>query len=197
MMLSKPRGCAWLPKVAARRRPPSSWVSAPSYALAGSKRSSSPKWQRGSGAQPGGAPAARPAQTGRAGARHVEKSLGHLRPANPVSTYRYIAQRQLQVPVPSSARRYACRLARIMRGSAASCLLRSQLGKAVRIKFRDLVAHHKAVQRMSRRGNYYDNAHAESFWRRLKPELLDGSSFRNLIEARLEISTLRIPVLRR
>lgn len=41
---------------------------------------------------------------------------------------------------------------------------------------------------MSRRGNCYDNAHAESFWSRLKTELLDGSSFRNLCEARLEIS---------
>ena len=33
---------------------------------------------------------------------------------------------------------------------------------------------------MSRRGNCYDNAHAESFWSRLKTELLDGGSFRNL-----------------
>jgi len=41
---------------------------------------------------------------------------------------------------------------------------------------------------MSRRGNCYDNAHAESFWSRLKTELLDGGSFRNLSEARLEIS---------
>ena len=41
---------------------------------------------------------------------------------------------------------------------------------------------------MSRRGNCYDNAHAESFWIRLKTELLDGSSFANMTEARLEIS---------
>ena len=46
---------------------------------------------------------------------------------------------------------------------------------------------------MSRRGNCYDNAlpgttHAESFWSRLKTELLDGGSFTNLEEARLEIS---------
>ncbi|MFD1469297.1 integrase core domain-containing protein [Hymenobacter caeli] len=39
---------------------------------------------------------------------------------------------------------------------------------------------------MSRRGNGYDNAPAESFWSRLKTELLDGSSFRDLPEARLE-----------
>jgi putative transposase len=48
-----------------------------------------------------------------------------------------------------------------------------------------LVARYKAVQSRSRRGNCYDNAHAESFWSRLKTELLDGG---NLPEARLEIS---------
>jgi putative transposase len=41
---------------------------------------------------------------------------------------------------------------------------------------------------MSRRGNCCDNAHAESFWSRLKTELLAGGISRNLIEARLEIS---------
>ncbi|OUJ69943.1 integrase core domain-containing protein [Hymenobacter crusticola] len=41
---------------------------------------------------------------------------------------------------------------------------------------------------MSRRGNCYGNVHVESFWSRLKTELLDGGSFRNLSEARLEIS---------
>jgi len=41
---------------------------------------------------------------------------------------------------------------------------------------------------MSRRGNCYDNAYAESFWSRLKTELLDRGRFRNVSEARLEIS---------
>ena len=41
---------------------------------------------------------------------------------------------------------------------------------------------------MSRRGNCYDNAYAESFWSRLKTELLDGGHFPGLAEARLEIS---------
>jgi putative transposase len=50
------------------------------------------------------------------------------------------------------------------------------------------VARHEARQSMSRRGNCYDKAYAESFWSRLKTELLDGGSFRNLSEARLEIS---------
>ena len=41
---------------------------------------------------------------------------------------------------------------------------------------------------MRRRGNCYDNAHAESSWRRLKTELLDGGTSPSLAEARLEIS---------
>jgi transposase InsO family protein len=40
----------------------------------------------------------------------------------------------------------------------------------------------------SRRGNCYDNAHAESFCSRLKTELLDGGTFPDLVEAKLEIS---------
>jgi transposase InsO family protein len=44
------------------------------------------------------------------------------------------------------------------------------------------------MQSMSRRGNRYDNAHAESFWNRLKTELLAGGSFRSLSEVRLDIS---------
>ena len=41
---------------------------------------------------------------------------------------------------------------------------------------------------MSRRSNCYDNAHAESSWRRLKTELLDGGTSPNLADARSEIS---------
>jgi len=44
------------------------------------------------------------------------------------------------------------------------------------------------VQSLRRRGNCPDNAHAESFWSRLKTKLLDGGSFRNLAEARLASS---------
>lgn len=51
-----------------------------------------------------------------------------------------------------------------------------------------MLTRHRAVQRTSRRGNCYDNAHAESFWSRLKIELLDGGSFPGLAEARLEVS---------
>ena len=41
---------------------------------------------------------------------------------------------------------------------------------------------------MSRRGNCYDNAHAELFWSCFKAELLDGGHFPRLAEAKLEIS---------
>jgi putative transposase len=41
---------------------------------------------------------------------------------------------------------------------------------------------------MSRRGNCYDNVHAESFWSCFIAELLDGGSFTRLAEAKLEIS---------
>ncbi len=54
--------------------------------------------------------------------------------------------------------------------------------------FQDLLARHGAQQSRSRRGNCYDNAHAESFWSRFKAELLDGGSFPDLETARLEIS---------
>ena len=55
-------------------------------------------------------------------------------------------------------------------------------------RFKALLTRHEALQSMSLRGNCYDNVHAESFWSRLKTELLAGSSFRNLTEAQLEIS---------
>jgi putative transposase len=41
---------------------------------------------------------------------------------------------------------------------------------------------------MSRRGNCYNNAHAESFWRQLETELFAGDSFRSPSEARLKTS---------
>ena len=63
------------------------------------------------------------------------------------------------------------------------------LGRVLRLatRFKDLLARHGAVQSMSRRGNCYDNAHAESFWSRFKAELIDGGRFPGLAEARLEI----------
>lgn len=55
-------------------------------------------------------------------------------------------------------------------------------------RFRDLLTKHEAAQSMSRRGNHYDNAQAESFWSRLKTELLDSGSFAGLAEAQLEVA---------
>lgn len=55
-------------------------------------------------------------------------------------------------------------------------------------RFKDLVTTHSAQQRMSQRGNCYNNAHTESFWSRFKAKLLDGGSFPDLTEVKLEIS---------
>ena len=83
----------------------------------------------------------------------------------------------------------ALRRALTVRQPPAGLLVHSDQGSQyLATNFKALVARHGAVQSMSRRGNCYDNAHAESFWSRLKTELLDGGSFRNLGEARLEIS---------
>jgi putative transposase len=83
----------------------------------------------------------------------------------------------------------ALRRALVVRRPPAGLLVQSDQGSQYSAtNFKDLVARHQAVQSMSRQGNCYDNAHAESFWSRLKTELLDGGSFRSLAEARLEIS---------
>ena len=74
-------------------------------------------------------------------------------------------------------------------GKADALLHHSDQGSQYRAtRFKDLLARHGALQSMSRRGNCYDNAHAESFWSRFKAELLDGGRYPGLEEARLEIS---------
>ena len=40
---------------------------------------------------------------------------------------------------------------------------------------------------MSRKGNCYDNAQAESFFSRLKAELVEGGIFESIEDARLEV----------
>jgi putative transposase len=52
--------------------------------------------------------------------------------------------------------------------------------------FRKLLSKNGLRQSMSGKGNCYDNAQAESFWARLKTELLDGGAFRSVEEARSE-----------
>jgi hypothetical protein len=83
----------------------------------------------------------------------------------------------------------ALRRALVVRRPPAGLVVHSDQGSQyTATRFKELVAKHGAKQSMSRRGNCYDNAHAESFWRRFKAELLDGGSFPGLAEARLEIS---------
>ena len=83
----------------------------------------------------------------------------------------------------------ALRRALAVRKPPAGLVVHSDQGSQyAATRFKVLLVRHQAVQSMSRRGNCYDNAHAESFWSRLKTELLDGGSFPGLAEARLEIS---------
>ena len=83
----------------------------------------------------------------------------------------------------------ALRRALVVRRPPPGLIVHSDQGSQyTATRFKDLVAKHGAQQSMSRRGNCYDNAHAESFWSRFKAELLDGGSFPGLAEATLEIS---------
>jgi transposase InsO family protein len=85
----------------------------------------------------------------------------------------------------------ALRRALAVRQPAAGLVVHSHQGSQYSAtKFKALAARHEAVQRMSWRGNCYDNTHAESFWSRFKTELLDGGSLRKLTEAWLEINTI-------
>jgi transposase InsO family protein len=54
-------------------------------------------------------------------------------------------------------------------------------------RFRELLRIEGFRQSMSGKGNCYDNAQAESFFSRLKLELLEGGAFENISEARTEI----------
>ena len=83
----------------------------------------------------------------------------------------------------------ALRRALVVRRPPAGLVIHSDQGSQyTATRFKQLLTRYGAVQSMSRRGNCYDNAHAESFWSRFKAELLDGGSFTGLAEARLEIN---------
>ena len=83
----------------------------------------------------------------------------------------------------------ALRRALVVRHPPAGLIIHSDQGSQyTATRFKGLIAEHGALQSMSRRGNCYDNAHAESFWSRFKAELLDGGSFPGLAEAKREIS---------
>jgi transposase InsO family protein len=53
-------------------------------------------------------------------------------------------------------------------------------------RFRELLMSNGCRQSMSRRGNCYDNAQAESFFSRFKAELLEGGIFEDVEQARGE-----------
>jgi transposase InsO family protein len=53
-------------------------------------------------------------------------------------------------------------------------------------EYRQLLAKNKLRQSMSRKGNCYDNAQAESFFSRFKTELLEGGLFEDTEQARSE-----------
>ena len=83
----------------------------------------------------------------------------------------------------------ALRWALALRQPAAGLIVHSDQGSQyAATRFKDLLARHRALPSRSRCGNCYDNAHAESFWSRLKAELLAGGRFPGLEEAKLEIS---------
>ena len=95
----------------------------------------------------------------------------------------------LRASMPEDLVSEALRRALAVRQPAAGLVVHSDQGSQyTATRFQDLLVRHGALPSMSRRGNCYDNAHAESFWSRLKTELLDGGSFPGLAEARLEIS---------
>lgn len=59
-------------------------------------------------------------------------------------------------------------------------------GQYVDTEFRQLLQAYGYQQSMSRAGETYDNAFAESLFSRYKAELLEGSAFRDLTEAQME-----------
>ena len=60
-------------------------------------------------------------------------------------------------------------------------------GQYVATEVRELIDVWRIKPSMSRADDPYDNAFAESFWSRLKAELLEGGAFLNVDDARTEI----------
>ena len=103
--------------------------------------------------------------------------------------WRKVVGWELRETMPEDLVSEALRRAQAVRQPATGLVIHSDQGSQYAATlFRELVARHQALPSMSRRGNCYDNAHAGSFWSRLKTERLDGGSFPSLAEARLEIS---------
>lgn len=85
----------------------------------------------------------------------------------------------------------ALRRALLSRQPAAGLLVHSdQGGQYCGTGYRRLLTERHLVRSMSRRGNCYDNAQAESLWSRVKTEvLLDRSSFASVAEAQADLAT--------
>ena len=84
----------------------------------------------------------------------------------------------------------ALRRALAVRRPSAGLVVHSDQGSQyTATRFKALLARHGAMASMSRRGNCYDNAHAESRWSRVKTEvLLDRSAFSCVAEAQAELA---------
>lgn len=53
--------------------------------------------------------------------------------------------------------------------------------------FTDRLKHHKVIQSMSRKGNCWDNAVAENFFKILKSELVNHTNFISVLQAKIEL----------
>ena len=72
------------------------------------------------------------------------------------------------------------------RGLPAGAIIHSDRGgQYAGTRFRQLLAKHKLRQSMSRAGETYDNAFAESFFSRFKAEVLEGGKFADVTDAQL------------
>ena len=81
----------------------------------------------------------------------------------------------------------AMKKAIVRRNPEAGLIVHSDRGgQYVSGEFRRLLKDHGYLQSMSRAGDAYDNAFAESLFSRYKAELLETGAFRDLTEARLE-----------
>lgn len=82
----------------------------------------------------------------------------------------------------------AFRRAVLRRGPTPGLIVHSDRGGQYASKeLRRLLVHYECRQSMSRPDDPYDNAFAESYWSRLKAEVLENGAFLNLGDARTEI----------
>lgn len=82
----------------------------------------------------------------------------------------------------------AFRRAALGRGPTPGLIAHSDRGGQYASKeFRKLLTKYDCRQSMSRADDPYDNAFAESYWSRLKAELIEGGAFLSLDDARVEI----------